>query len=474
MTRNIYKSPYLEKMISLNKYFKYFLQKEDIKNAGKILYYMRVLIGKLSFKLYEFHQYINQKISTANQTELDHEYYQLGLLESFVYNSKILIEQLNTKLSNNIQTESQHEPFNKINLNVKKMVSKLKSQKSLYDKAKRCFLSKMDNINQTQKDKVIQKTEDFFDKSEDDVVLSSPEIIDMSSEQSEIIKESTKIPESLKMSSKRLESLDTSSELSDSLKNVSEQPEKTVTQSEVSGRLKPVSKQSDMLETSSEVSESVKTLPELPDDIKKNKVFWVKKSEKSETPDKEKKYVLFFYKKDDTDKNLMTKLLSLKTKNIEMVMLDKDKNSEYIKHYNVNKYPLLLLRKGTKVYKYHGEYDVNNIIKNMSELFGDPKETKISRIGDTKNPILSLYYANWCPHCVKFKPIWAELQKIVKREGLNLNFKDINAETEPDKIQKAGIQGYPTIKLYKGGVNVEYTGPRKLDSLLLFIKNKMA
>lgn len=56
--------------------------------------------------------------------------------------------------------------------------------------------------------------------------------------------------------------------------------------------------------------------------------------------------------------------------------------------------------------------------------------------------IIKLYYADWCHHCVEFKPIWNKLKNNYK----NINFIDINCtDKQPNLIF---INGYPTIALF--------------------------
>lgn len=71
-----------------------------------------------------------------------------------------------------------------------------------------------------------------------------------------------------------------------------------------------------------------------------------------------------------------------------------------------------------------------------------------------------LYYADWCNHCVKFKPEWEKFKKhMMKDNNKNINTENsikINvSEFNDEQLEKIGggkingedITGYPTIKL---------------------------
>lgn len=77
---------------------------------------------------------------------------------------------------------------------------------------------------------------------------------------------------------------------------------------------------------------------------------------------------------------------------------------------------------------------------------------------------VSLYYANWCGHCKRFKPEWDKIKtELTKR---NISYAEFEEGENSNEIRKAGITGYPTIMITKGNHNYEYKGPRSIDSII--------
>ena len=86
-------------------------------------------------------------------------------------------------------------------------------------------------------------------------------------------------------------------------------------------------------------------------------------------------------------------------------------------------------------------------------------------------PKLILYWAEWCPHCKNFLPVWNEFKNKVK----NTNKYDIEnydcAKTQNRPICDVNdIPGYPTVIKQIGNNRIEYQGPRTVDGLMKFFE----
>lgn len=85
---------------------------------------------------------------------------------------------------------------------------------------------------------------------------------------------------------------------------------------------------------------------------------------------------------------------------------------------------------------------------------------------------LVLFYADWCGHCKKFKPIWDDMSngndKLLK---IDLGGDDPNNAAIMDKYN---VDGFPTVALLNNG-NLEqtYNGERSKEALSNFISKSL-
>ena len=79
--------------------------------------------------------------------------------------------------------------------------------------------------------------------------------------------------------------------------------------------------------------------------------------------------------------------------------------------------------------------------------------------------LMVYFYAPWCIRCNKFHPEYEEAATILKKENLFLAKVDATVEKQLDKRFK--LKGFPVIKLFIRGKEIEYkkedNGRSKLD-----------
>ena len=94
----------------------------------------------------------------------------------------------------------------------------------------------------------------------------------------------------------------------------------------------------------------------------------------------------------------------------------------------------------------------------------------------TSEAELIFFYADWCPHCKKARPIWDQIKEKYNDKianGYTLSFKEINATEESpdmkDTLNEYEVEGYPTIKLVKDNQVIDYDAKVERETLEKFI-----
>ncbi|KAJ4965083.1 hypothetical protein NE237_016932 [Protea cynaroides] len=88
--------------------------------------------------------------------------------------------------------------------------------------------------------------------------------------------------------------------------------------------------------------------------------------------------------------------------------------------------------------------------------------------------ILVDFYAPWCGHCKRLAPELDVAAPILARLDKPIVIAKINVDKFRRIASKHEIDGFPTLKLFMQGTPVEYTGSRKADLLVRFLKKFVA
>lgn len=89
----------------------------------------------------------------------------------------------------------------------------------------------------------------------------------------------------------------------------------------------------------------------------------------------------------------------------------------------------------------------------------------------SKKDNLLFFYANWCNHCQKSKPIWDNAKRDNNFQQFNLNFIDINGEKEENSelLQKYNIKEYPTVILEHDNKKIIFDANLTNETLMKFL-----
>ena len=79
---------------------------------------------------------------------------------------------------------------------------------------------------------------------------------------------------------------------------------------------------------------------------------------------------------------------------------------------------------------------------------------------------LVLFYADWCGHCKKIKPVWDETSKEVNVDEIKMIKVNCGEGSDKDQaiMKKYNIDGYPTIIKFVNGKAQLYQGDRDSES----------
>jgi len=87
--------------------------------------------------------------------------------------------------------------------------------------------------------------------------------------------------------------------------------------------------------------------------------------------------------------------------------------------------------------------------------------------------LLVKFYAPWCGHCKKLAPQYSEAAALLKHmgaeEGLKVRLAKLDVTSNPISAKEHDVSSYPTLKFFKNGKEIEYTGGRSSEDITAWV-----
>ncbi len=116
-------------------------------------------------------------------------------------------------------------------------------------------------------------------------------------------------------------------------------------------------------------------------------------------------------------------------------------------------------------------YAYFNVYKTNTEQFEDSASSAPNLKVSSNEVVVALFYADWCPHCVDFKPHYKKAMSKLNGntyKGKKLRFEMVDCDEHKPLSKKYGVSGFPTVKILNSNdVNdvEEYSGDRSYEGL---------
>ena len=439
-------------IINLNDSLKTSISDNNLSDMIKIIYQMRIFVGKMVFNLHKLHLRINDKLSSNDSTDVSNEYYYMSMYENIIDS----IKQLINRYENNYLLKKDGDSVNH-------NFTKFTPQQSNKDV----------NINITIHDflndlKVIGKSPELLspDKFKEQLVFTDTQpnvdlFEDMNNETNEGMNN-----EPNEFMNKLFEGMNIEpNEFMNNEPNegVNNEPNELMNNEPNEGvNNEPNELMNDLFEES-EVNQM--------SDLRLNNNLL--------SNDDDTMYLLLDDNDNVANQSLQNDWNQLENEfsnnNTKFSTVNCSSNPELANNLNYPGHVSVVKVNGNNIEQLNTNLDYRSLKQLISPNVSNvPTISTILNAQNTNssNYVLTLYCSPTCKHCTDFMRTWNELKQMVQYKPIRVEY--INCEENGD--QCSHIYGTPTISIQdeSTGKSVEYKGKRDLNSISTFIDSYMS
>ncbi|ELP92198.1 protein disulfide-isomerase tigA precursor, putative [Entamoeba invadens IP1] len=190
--------------------------------------------------------------------------------------------------------------------------------------------------------------------------------------------------------------------------------------------------------------------------------------------------VLYYVAYGDNYKNFLSTYEEISRRlTIEVGSLDCEEYEDYCETNSIHTLPLLTVKTATEEYIV-SKLSTDSLKQTLAKVNIEMEDIKPINVIDMcknddsnvfstlKEPLFIKFYAPWCGHCRKLKPVFENVSRTSK-----VQFAEVNCDACPHICSKFSVSSYPTLLLFTPGKEpIPFQGQRTEETLTNFLTEK--